>query len=305
MACNATPQALTYRISQEPTDCIRILTSRRQLHGDSTVPTSSTYPSPSGSEAIPSSLGELSKPCGFLTLARIDPYDPTKPCYLFAIPRELRDMILGDVIASGHPKILRTSRKLHEEGTELLYKRGICRLNMDFTNYTAKFSLQKPIATLIQNVNIEIEPTRQMDDRVWNQKVEIFRKFSGSSVSRKDCRVVLLFAYFKNSLNKVPYFKLWMHMLQTLIGFSRITLEVRFRGRMSVSKEEIWPRWQMGMMEKAAQILRCAFGSCTWRDTVDSDRIYLEFHPRGHLIANPGSLPPKVQDRIDRWYSKR
>ncbi|CAD6568627.1 MAG: hypothetical protein ASARMPRED_001887 [Alectoria sarmentosa] len=158
----------------------------------------------------------------------IDTYDPTKPCYLFTISRELRDMIYDPAISSGNIKILQTSKRLHKEGIELLYKRRVCHLNIDLTKYIPKISLQKPIAALIQNVNIEIVLKRYIGTRNCTHNIKAIRRFSGSTIRRQTCRVVLLFTFCDCSDKYAQYFRLYMRYLETLIGFSRLLLEVRF-----------------------------------------------------------------------------
>ena len=66
---------------------------------------------PSERETIPSGTSEPRKLCGFLS-----------------IPRELRDMVYLEPIASGHTAILRVSQQVHDEAKDTLYKHGICRL---------------------------------------------------------------------------------------------------------------------------------------------------------------------------------
>ena len=223
----------------------------------------------------------------------LDTYDPAKPSHFFTIPRELRDVIYDDLISSGNFKILLTSKKVHDEGIGILYKRRSCHLNIDISKYIPKLSLQKYIAALIQNVKIEIFLKPVMDP-VWRHKTAATGKFSGSTVPRQTCRVVLLFASCEEPRSGPAYIFFphpwWcMDYLRTLTGFSRITFEVRFQGPMTAREQKVWPAWQMARFRYVHDQLDYKFGPSTWHDTVEPTCGYLEFHPREHLEADPGT----------------
>lgn len=241
----------------------------------------------------------------------LDKDEPQKQCYLFTIPRELRDMISDIAISSGDISILHLSKQLHDEGIGLLYKRRICHLIIGPTNWTRGFSLEKPIAALIQNVTIEILLYDGTDswcwrDKRWGEKgwgkiVRPLRSFSGLAVLREACRVVLVFA---NRLDfrmdrRVP--RRVMESLQTLHGFSRVILDVRFRDRRDAREKEEWPRLQRAVvLERACKDLSCGLGPSILHETLESDGGYLEFYPRDYLEANPRPSSPVVKRRTDQ-----
>lgn len=234
----------------------------------------------------------------------LDTYDPKKPSYLFTIPRELRDMICDDVILSGNLKILQTSKQLHHECIGFLYKRRTCHLNIDITNYVPKLSLQKPIATLIQNVNIEIFLKSDTYVRDWQHNIEPISTFSGSTVLRQRCRVVLLFAYCDPLADiSAPVLGWYLDYLRTLTEFSRVTLEVLFQGPMTAREQRIWPDWQLAIFSCARNRMRDKLGPSIWNYTNDHSCGYLEFYPREYLENNPGSSSPVeslLSDRLER-----
>lgn len=209
MACNKSSQALTSTMSQEPTEVagIRSLISRLQLQGDSTISTSSTYPSSSGSEAILSSLGELSKQCRFLTLAR-----------------ELRDIIYSDLISSGHIAILRVSRQLHEEAKELLYEKGICRLCLDYDGPSCHPEVldptMMPSSQKVQNFEIVMCIPNSRNIMAWssNRNPVLLQSVQGSG----NCHITLVF----RGLPNVPHAGCTLKFIKALCTFKVVTVRV-------------------------------------------------------------------------------
>ena len=50
--------------------------------------------------------------------------------YLFKLPRELRDQIFTQLLASGYPTFMRTSRAMKKEGEMWIARVGIYRMNL-------------------------------------------------------------------------------------------------------------------------------------------------------------------------------
>ena len=285
MACNNTPQASISTISQGPTEegCVRSLISRLQLQGDSTVSTSSTYPDSSGSEAISSSWGELSKPLGFLTLAR-----------------ELRDIIYSDLISSGHIAILQVSQQLHNEAKELLYKKGISRLCLDFRGPSYHPELVKPTMMpsnqKVQNYDIVMYPNRR-DIMAGSSKINpvFVQSIKGSG----NCHITLV---FRGSPHMPPVGRT-LKFIECFRTFQIVTLRVHMMHhfhpmdrRIGLVVEPVHKR----ILQDVAVSLPSALGNPEWKsDTCSCSRCekspyakmkqlvgpfcnaqYLEFHPR-------------------------
>ena len=84
---------------------------------------------------------------------------PPRSCGFLAIPRELRDIIYNDLIASGHVAILQVSQQVHDEAKDRLYEQGICRLRCSCgpsLNYINVLNLPQISPKNIQNFNLEI-----------------------------------------------------------------------------------------------------------------------------------------------------
>ena len=239
----------------------------------------------------------------------LDTYDATKPCYFFAIPRELRDMISDYTISIGAIQILQTSKRLREEGTHFLYKRRVCHLDVDLTDYVPKFSLQKPIAALIQNVNIDISLDFHVDPFLWIHNMKPISKFVGAIIPRQTCRVMLLFRNYGNgsfkpvALRAACFLEWIMNRIRALVGFSHLILQYDIQMPMTVSERPAWSAKETFLVDSTfhKRYLGSDLGPCTRHDIEGSRRQYFELHPRGNWEASPGSLSAGTQRLIDRW----
>ena len=52
--------------------------------------------------------------------------------YFSTLPRELRDQIFSNLLASGYPQFTRVSRAMNVEGMALVYKKGVYRINLGY-----------------------------------------------------------------------------------------------------------------------------------------------------------------------------
>ena len=113
---------------------------------------------------------------------------------LARLPRELRDMIFAIPIAAGSVGFTRASKALAQETEEILSKHGICRLNIGYdrclkVNSYPVFNRTQAVADRIQNLHISVNTA---GGGTWNlkKKIHSLRKFVGSRVQRKVCRIV-------------------------------------------------------------------------------------------------------------------
>ena len=237
--------------------------------------------------------------------APLDTYDPNKPCYFFTLPRELRNTIYDLVISSrslGSLSILRTSKLVREESTEFLYKRRIYHLNIHFGKYVPIFSLQKPTASLIQNIEIKIDLAPKTVQR-FRHNIKQIRKFSGS-IPRQTCVVDILFKDWEHTMSRrkgviAPEYNLLMSYIRTLMGFSRLIIE--FRVRCANFHFFGWNPLYRTILERSRQDLANQLGPSIYRSCDDPVCDYWEFHQRAHAQANPGALSPEVQRPMDLW----
>ena len=84
------------------------------------------------------------------------------------------------------------------------------------------------------------------------------------------------------------------------IGSSKTTLEVHFQGPITARKQRFWPRWQIVVILAVRKAGEGTFGPSPRHDTIDPTCGYLEFHPRVHSEAEPGTLTPTVRPQVER-----
>ena len=234
------------------------------------------------------------------TALPLDTHDPEKPCYFFTLPPELRDIVYGCAISSGDVQLLRVSKEVYREGIEHLYKHRTCLLKIDIMKYVPMFSLQKPVAALIQNLDIEMIIPHSVPVGRWLHNFKPIRKFSGATVKRQTCRVTFILPPDKKifDVEHVQGAAEIMLYLQTLIGFSRLIFKARSQ---SPHRERSWKVWQLLILEPSYQDTIDSLGTGSWYTSDDPQLGYHEFRPRAHMEANPGTLPLAVQRRIERW----
>lgn len=253
----------------------------------STLSTSSTHAVTSGSRAILSSVGELPKSCGFLTLAG-----------------ELRNIIYGYLITSGQIEILRVSRQLHDEANGLLYKQGICRLCFELASIKHQpkslSQIRIPSNNKIQNFNLLISP-------LTTRRPLANRGFVHSVQGSGDCHIILVWEdSWSFALDmSIAHF----NFIEFLSTFKLLTLRIHFSHTfhpMDRRNRTVVERRHTQILQSVAASLPSALGSPEWKtETCPSacyqtstcaraqpsmnpfpNAQYLEFHPRkGREIA--------------------
>ena len=188
---------------------------------------------------------------------------------LSLLPREIRHMIYTDLIVAGDLELLRTSKAVCQEMTQLLYKRGVCRIVHD-----KAFTLKKFHAFAIQN--LEICLTMGLGDY---RDLNLIKKFNGSSVCRQNCHIILErddggtsgFSVLSGGWREVPPFLL--DHLRALMGFKKLTIGIR-----CVEARRV-PRFLQSVKDE----LEGSLGEGIWHGRMDKDHgaQYLEFYPRG------------------------
>ena len=129
-------------------------------------------------------------PDKFVVQRMQNPSDGLGP-YFDKLPRELRDQIFSDLIASGHPAFMRTSNIMEQEGKALITKEGIYRLNFGFAE-KGNCPIPNPeVLATIQKVEFHIRHSVNRNLFVWQYLK--FRKglglIEGLSPQRKTCNV--------------------------------------------------------------------------------------------------------------------
>ena len=151
-------------------------------------------------------------------------------------PRELRDIIFAECLASGYPQFLACSRAMREEGMSQIWEKGVYRMNFGDTLRLNVVSS----ATMATGAPQYLQPTQQIAERIQHLRIrskrsifgslikwsgidfDALRQFGGSEVRRKSCTILLVVGYD-------GFYQLGVEVvraLETLVGFERVDLRV-------------------------------------------------------------------------------
>lgn len=140
---------------------------------------------------------------------------------LLRLPRELRDTIYRHSIVDGNTVILRISKAVNEEASELLSKYGVLRVNLGFINRTNWVHLGSKPKSSIQHVELSLStgPGALPFDS------ELLLGFGGSGVIRESCVVTLNYGKEGSAPYGVDRHWIYQH-LQRLSGFKRLVIKI-------------------------------------------------------------------------------
>ncbi len=108
------------------------------------------------------------------------------PFPLLKLPRELRDSIYRYAIAAGYICILRISKFVNAEASQLLSKDGVFRGNLDSFDRTDWSRILSGSISFIQHLDVSLFPTNMCPSTF-----DIISSFTGSQIIRKSCVVTL------------------------------------------------------------------------------------------------------------------
>lgn len=156
------------------------------------------------------------------------------------LPREIRDMIFGPVIASGHTQLLRASRALNEEGMVLVSQHGICRINIGFREATGFTQPMQRTVDTIQNLRVRVNTRYYLTDNYKNspgyQLLEMFAR--GKLPSQRTCSVV-----FETYPQKCRVDFEVLSLLTILERFDKVTLRIEVDSAIDVPLLDDFRYW--------------------------------------------------------------
>ena len=161
------------------------------------------------------------------------------------LPREIRDIIFGRLLASGHTEFLRASKILSKEGTSLISKHGIYRTNIAFNSKANCPKLSQPVVDTVQNLHLRVN----MRDYPFFglgtfPEKRIVEMFGNRYLCRKSCSVSLEIRYSTESMIPLDV----LNFLGTVGEFEDVTLSIEtdwFGG--SPFPDRLF-EWQMRLM---------------------------------------------------------
>lgn len=119
------------------------------------------------------------------------------------LPRELRDQIYSELIASGHVHFLRASRAMNEEGMPWIFKKGIYRFNYRINMFNIlgadadHINCPPPASKIednIQNLGIQIRWSHGNSDGLLYhipEAISWIERFKGSHATHRKCTVTV------------------------------------------------------------------------------------------------------------------
>ena len=200
------------------------------------------------------------------------PYHVSSPT-LGLLPREIRDIIYTDLIVAGELSILRTSKAVCQEMTQLLYKHGTCHVVLDMNKSKTErdFTLNELQASAIQNLHIRLFLVGDLDP-----DPHLFRMFSDSPICRQNCHITVEFCSRFSSWMTYPQPDLQVRpnildLFRALANFKTLTVKTRY----------LDSKLHVKVLQTFADSLKVSLGGASWHGKAEPDcqAQYLEFHP--------------------------
>ena len=149
------------------------------------------------------------------------------------LPRELRDIIFAECLASGYPQFLACSRAMREEGLSQIWEKGVYRMNFGIgvrmnvfcsaATATEYLQPERQIAEKIQHLRIRSKGSIFGSPVKWSgMDFDALRQFGGSDVRRQSYTVLLEVEYDESHDLGVEV----VRALEALVGFERLDFRV-------------------------------------------------------------------------------
>ena len=218
---------------------------------------------------------------------------------LFTLPRELRDIIYTDLLKTGQVKLAQVSKAVALDFMEIISKRGICRLEINESEFRPYPKLRKPLADTIQYLDLHFLTAMNKRNKGYSHDRRIEKIFSNSGIPRKSCYVLI-----ENDASERPLSSLnvcyrqatlleqtkSILLLTGLGGFE--TMTVKMNTRMACYVEPLTPEHAMivaigqdVMHWTLESSLKELFGDYITTKERERESLCLEFHPRAYREA--------------------
>lgn len=142
------------------------------------------------------------------------------------LPREIRDMIFEEMLASGQPQFLRTSKIMNQEGADMIPKHGVLRINIGFGAMISHPTITQKVADTVQNLRLRVNMTDYISFALGRYPERAFPKmlkmFSNPKISRKSCNV---FFEGRSASHRLIALEV-VYSLKLLKEFEEVTLSI-------------------------------------------------------------------------------
>lgn len=210
------------------------------------------------------------------------------------LPRELRDPIYSDLIASGHPQFMSVSRVMNAEGMDLIYKKGVFKMGFDLDVSTQELVFREftlPTANIvdkIQDLRVRIRSGRKFlpkDMQVYAKAFSRLRMFGDSPVTHGTCTIVFDLAPCCTS----KLFQDIARSIEGLTNFDTVVMRMDSDSRATKSMPEDKRRaWIKSRADNCTRLLQAGFKTHLGQGDVelDIDGLRVIFHPRKAQQSN-------------------
>ena len=143
--------------------------------------------------------------------------------YLYKLPRELRDQIFTQLLASRYPTFMRTSRAMKKEGETWIARESICRMNLGCLYGINCHGPSQEVLDTIQSVNIRIKGAQYLTTSTdaEHPELQVLDDLAGSAFLHKTCNISLELDEPLLYLGNVI-----LNRLERLDGFEKVVLRV-------------------------------------------------------------------------------
>ena len=148
-----------------------------------------------------------------------------------AIPREIRDMIVGDLLRAGDLGILQVSKALSEEALERINKEATCRIYYGCPDH-ANSHFSKPANPAgIHNVEFHFHISNLLivnppSGTQFREDCATFRLDECNTASKSTCNITLTYETIGLETPRGEMLNLFFQALRPLAGFESVVLEV-------------------------------------------------------------------------------
>ena len=220
---------------------------------------------------------------------------------LLRMPRELRDKIYQHSIAAGNLEILRTSKLVNEEASELLSKHAVFRVILGFVDRVNWADLGSVPLSSVQHVELRLST----GPGALPFNLDVVSGFAGNQITRESCIVILNYGKEGSAPYNIKRHRLYLQLAR-LNGFKSLIIKIvierydaaEFEGLFTEEQlREIFP-YESRLLthheksyERVRKFLECSLGPGKFDNSVEGH--HLEFHP---LEPFPEDWNPVFED---------
>ena len=215
--------------------------------------------------------------------------------FFYKLPRELRDQIFSDLLVSGCPQFMCTSRAMEQEGKSMIAQKGVFRMNVgshDGINYKPS----QDMVDNLQNVDITIRTSIPLvSDLVEHPEIQLLDLLARHAPHRKTCNVYIEIHASGSTMVTNTVIHRVILRLRRLIEFEKVILRIGIKWTSATAFIKPsegcldtfdFQRWYSSL-QQTARFLQLYLGKPDIRS--DEDGWSMVFNP--HKLFKKGDTP--------------